>query len=196
MKKILVILSTLAFLTSCLTTSKDISVAPAPVEMEELFETGNWFATADEFGSTFTTSDPIISNDEINVDFDLIQKSAPEEWPYIELICESGKQLTGVEAITIEYRCDKDLKIKLSQSDFGSEGDSSYAHYFTTVPASSEWSTATVNIADFAQPGWAPSSATEVALNLNKIQDIYLVPNASYEVGESASLSVRSLVIQ
>lgn len=188
MKRIILLLVTTALFMGCVTTGK------AP-EGEDLFLTGIWFPTTDSYGSSFECAEEVIVDGEINVDFVIKQKTG-DEWPYIELICQAGKPLSGIETITLDYKCDKPLKIKLSQSDFGSAGDNSYAHYFIEVPPAAEWTQVTVNIVDFAQPSWAQPTSKEIPLNLDNVNDIYLVPAASYQVGESASLSVRSMIIK
>lgn len=191
MRKIFVLIAVVCILLGCTTTKESKS---AFVE-ENLFVTGNWFPTTDSYGSYFEAAEEVIVDNEINVDFYITQKVG-NEWPYIELICQTGKPLTGMSSITLDYKCDKALKIKLSQSDFGGDGDNSYAHYYIEVPATTEWTEVTVNVLDFHQPDWAPESSKGVGLKLENIQDIYLVPAASYVDGENASLSVRSMIIK
>lgn len=199
MKYVLILFAVAIAFTSCQTTSSNVveEVAVEAAEVNnfgELLHTAKWTPTTDNYGSSYECADEVIVDGEINVDFVITQKDGPDIWPYIELICATGAPLTGLETITLDYKCSKSLKIKLSQSDFGSAGDSSYAHYYIEVPAADEWTTVTVNIADFNQPSWAPEGSKGVGLKLENVNDIYLVPAASYEVGEPASLSVRSLI--
>lgn len=198
-KKIFVLLSVIVLgLLSCKTNevSEEKTEPVNKKNLGELIERGNWFPTTDSYGSSFICHEDVVVDGEINVEFDLVKKDGDDIWPYIELICGTGSPIVDVNTITIEYKCSKSLQIKLSQSDFGGSGDGSYAHYFIEVPATDEWSTVTVDLANFAQPSWAPEASTAIALNREKITDIYLVPTASYQIGEKASLSVRSLVLK
>lgn len=209
MKKILLALLSLLFIMGCTTTENAVETdsdtseeVPVTVPVSELMgsnliETAAaWRPEADSYGSSFVVDPAIVVDGEINVDFTIAQKVG-EEWPYIELICETGAEnLGGVETITITYKCGKYLKVKLSQSDFGSEGDNSYAHYYFELPASSEWTTETMRIEEFYQPGWAPASSTEIPLILENIQNIYLVPDLNYNIGDSTVLSVKSMILQ
>lgn len=199
MKYLLILFVTVFAFTSCQTTGSNVEeeVAVEAAEVNnfgELLNVAEWTPTTDSYGSSFECADEVIVDGEINVDFIIAKKDGPDIWPYIELICATGAPLAGLETITLEYKCSKSLKIKLSQSDFGSAGDNSYAHYYIEVPAADDWTTVTVNVADFHQPSWAPESSKGIGLKLENINDIYLVPAASYEIGEPASLSVRSLI--
>lgn len=195
MKYVLILFTLVIAFTSCKTTSANVVEEVAEVKnFGELLHTAKWRPTTDSYGSSFECADEVIVDGEINVDFVIAKKDSPDVWPYIELICATGAPLTGLETITLDYKCSKSLKIKLSQSDFGSAGDNSYAHYYIEVPAAEDWTTVTVNVADFAQPSWAPESSKNIGLKLENINDIYLVPAASYEIGEPASLSIRSLI--
>ncbi len=197
MKKLISLMIVLLTLTSCISTgdkAQKTNMTDAFIK-DNLFETGNWFATTDEYGSYYEMAEEVIVDGEINVNFYITQKLG-DEWPYIELVCESGRALTGMSSITLEYKCDKSVEVKLSQSDFGEEGDNSYANFYYEIPEADEWTTITLEIQEFYQPGWSPSESTEVGLVLGNVTDIYLVPTADYNFGEEATLAVRSLIIE
>lgn len=193
---------------ACTTTEEAVSSDADTVESEavavpvsqlmdtNLIETAAvWRPAVDSYGSSFVVDPAIIVDGEINVEFTIAQKLG-DEWPYVELICETGAEnLAGVQTITLTYKCEKYLKVKLSQSDFGAEGDSSYAHYYFELDAAEDWTTVTMVIDEFYQPGWAPASAMEVPLTRENIQNIYLVPDVNYNIGDSAMLSVKSMVL-
>lgn len=162
-----------------------------------LLESGLWRAACDNFGSSFKAAEELIVNGEITVEFTMAKKDEESNnWPYVELICETGATLTGAEAVEITYWSEKELTIKLSQSDFGSDGDSSYAHYQLKVPASEEWTTTTVYFKDFQQPGWAPEASKAVSLKLENTENIYLVPVLDYKTGETGKIGVKSLILR
>lgn len=163
---------------------------------ENLVETGAWRPAADSFGSIFEVAEEVVVDGEIHIGFTIAKKTEPDMWPYVELICETGAPLTGAQGLEITYKTDKELKIKLSQSDFGPDGNSTYAHYQIKVDPAGEWTTVTVNFEDFQQPSWAPEEATKIALNLDNVNDIYLVPGVDYDLGDSAVLGVKSLVLK
>lgn len=205
MKKILILSSILLALGACTSAEKKVEeeVVQNVVEREDtVFTDGNlvfaegvnWYAATDDFGSSHNSDGESIdtSSGEIVVEFDMYKKQEGMNWPFVELVSETGRELSGAETITIEYKSTHELKIKLSQSDFGPEGDGSYAHYETKIPMASEWSKVTVVLEEFNQPSWAPNLGP---LNLDNVQDIYLVPNIDAMVGGKAILEVRLLEI-
>lgn len=204
MKKILILSSILLALGACTSAEKKVEeVVQNVVERDDtVFTDGNlvfaegvnWYAATDDFGSSHNSDGESIdtSSGEIVVEFDMYKKQEGMNWPFVELVSETGRELSGAETITIEYKSTHELKIKLSQSDFGPEGDGSYAHYETKIPMASEWTKITVVLDEFNQPSWAPNLGP---LNLDNVQDIYLVPNIDAMVGGKAILEVRLLEI-
>ncbi|WP_407333937.1 hypothetical protein [Enterovibrio sp. 27052020O] len=170
-----------------------IAQAADDIKGVNLLHTANWKAATDNFGSSFKANSPLVQNDEINVEFTLYKKQEGKNWPFVELICATDTALTGVSFVEITYRSGADVSVKFNQSDFGSSGDGSYAHYQTVIPASDEWTTVTLNANDFAQPSWAPESTKKIALNLSNVKDIYLSPKLNFKTGETSTLSVKSL---
>ncbi len=205
MKKLLMLSSILLTLGACTSTEKKVEdqVVQNVVEREDtvftdgnlIFAEGvNWYAATDDFGSSHNSDGESIdiSNGEIKVEFDMYKKQEGMNWPFVELVSETGRELSGAETITIEYKSTHDLKIKLSQTDFGPEGDGSYAHYETKIPMAADWAKVTVILDEFNQPSWAPNI---IPLNLDNVQNIYLVPAIDATIGGKATLEVRLLEI-
>ncbi|MDD1779755.1 hypothetical protein LRP49_00980 [Enterovibrio sp. ZSDZ35] len=158
-----------------------------------LLHTANWKAATDDFGSSFVASNPLVQNDEIAVEFTLYKKQEGKRWPFVELVCATDTALTGVSTLEITYRSESDVSVKFNQSDFGSSGDGSYAHYQTVIPASDQWVTVKLDTSDFKQPSWAPESTQKIALNLGNVKDIYLSPKLNFETGETSTFRIKSL---
>lgn len=208
MKRITALIVTICLLVFCLTSCKsknDETETKTESKTESkkeaqlgvnLIETGAWRPAADSYGSSYEVDENIVVNDEIEIRFTIAKKTEPDMWPYVELICETGAPLTGAQGLEITYWSEKELKIKLSQSDFGPNGDNTYAHYQIKVESAAEWTTATVYFNDFKQPDWAPEESTKIALNLDNVNDIYLVPGLDYEIGDSSTFGIKSLVLK
>ncbi|ERP32104.1 hypothetical protein [Chitinivibrio alkaliphilus] len=154
-----------------------------------------WYATSDTLGSIVDTGDALLSEDGATVHFTMTEKTG-EEWPYVELIATTEADFIERETVQIAYQCDAPLILKLAQSDFSYEGDATYAHYEYVLPPSGEITTATVAIADFEQPDWAPEESLETPLLLENVSALYLVPQLNPEVGGESSLSVEYLRIK
>ncbi|KMQ52166.1 hypothetical protein CHISP_0847 [Chitinispirillum alkaliphilum] len=162
---------------------------------DNLIRTALWRATTDDLGSSFQTGEELIEEGIAKVTFTIAVKEEEDEWPYVELICETGMDLSEVQGMEIVYRCTSPLIIKLSQSDFGYEGNQTYSHYEYTAPASEEWNTVQISISDFTQPDWAPEDSRAIPLKMENVPDIYLVPALDYTTGESGTVEVKSLLL-
>ncbi|MCE0557279.1 carbohydrate binding domain-containing protein [Motilimonas sp. E26] len=160
-----------------------------------LLHTAKWNAATDSFGSSFNASEPLVQNEQIQVQFTLAKKQEGKGWPFVELVCATATPLTGVDRVEITYRAESDVAVKFSQSDFGAKGDGSYAHYQTVIPASTDWVTTQLHASDFKQPSWAPESAKDIPLNLSNVQDIYLSPKLNFTTGETKTLWIKSLKV-
>ncbi|USH04358.1 hypothetical protein K6Q96_21720 [Grimontia kaedaensis] len=163
------------------------------IKGKNLLDVANWKAATDSFGSSFRAANPLIQNGEIQVEFTLSAKQEGKNWPFVELVCATDTSLSGVSVVEITYRSESDVSVKFSQSDFGSSGDGSYAHYQTVIPASKQWITVKLNADEFKQPSWAPESTQKIALNLDNVQDIYLSPRLNFETGETSNIWIKSL---
>ncbi|MGM0461163.1 MAG: hypothetical protein ACQEQ4_01940 [Fibrobacterota bacterium] len=200
MKSILILSLCIAFF-SCQNDNAEFD-APEPhtpaaeADGPNLLHSGaDWHPAADTTGSLIDTGDAMQIDSVITVHFTLAQKTT-EEWPYVELICDTEDDFRNTETITITYTCDTPLILKLSQSDFGYEGNETYAHYEYVLPATEDWSKQTVHISDFEQPEWTPAESRDIPLKLENCDALYLTPQLDPQVGGESTLSVKHLVIK
>jgi len=190
------VLTFLVILSSCkegnkTTTPEKAESADALIGTNLLNYPGIWEAATDEFGSSFKVTDPIVNNEMIDVEFTIARK-IDERWPFVELKCLPNIDYTTISALNITYECKKGVTVKLNQKDFSDGGDKSYAHYqFELEPTSDKPITRTILFKDFTQPSWASDESKEIALDLNNVTAIYLVPNIDYEIGETERLIIH-----
>jgi hypothetical protein len=166
-------------------------MGPAALTEDMLAYPDIWYASVDEFGSSVKASMPVVSNGKIDIEFTIAKMAKPDEWPYAELICEPGIAMNALEGIAIRYKSSVDLALKLSQKDFGPEGNESYAHYQHVLPKSAAFVDAVVMVDDFAQPEWADEAARKIKLNLANVSAVYLVPALDYAKGETGSFALE-----
>lgn len=164
------------------------------VENNLLHSAKNWKAVTDTLGSTFSPKEIEIKNDAISVDFTLKKKEG-DEIVFIELVCALNFNLKEYSTMKITYTCDTPLLIKLSQKDFGGDGNKTYSHYQYRVPAAADYSEIELNFSDFEQPNWTPEKSKSIPLKLENVNDIYLTPDVSSEAGGKSKLSVKSIVL-
>lgn len=168
-----------------------------PLEPEKT--TGNllatakeWSAAADPFGSEYATGESLIECGSAKVSFTQTALKDNRN-PWVELICKLDGTLENYAGGYITYKCESDLLIKLSQSDFGAAGNSTYAHYQFLIPKSSEWLTVHFDFSKFTQPSWAPEASRKIPLRKENIDAIYLVPAMNTASEASATLEVKDL---
>ena len=151
-----------------------------------------WSASTDRFGSGYTTGDRLISCGAATVTFN--QAAITDRGtPYIELICSLNDNIVNYTGGSITYKCESDLLIKLSQSDFGPAGNKTYSHYQLRVPKSNEWTTIDFEFDEFSQPDWAPEVSRSIPIVKENVDAIYLVPDLDYTIEQSATLQVKDL---
>ncbi len=205
MKKLLLLLAAVFALSSCLTTGGDSTAAGPTIEAQELMETAFWQPLTDPYGSSFVLHNEldeegtVIVGDEVNVDFVMAKQVGANDWPDVELAVDSETSYAGAHTLTLTYKTDQELMIRLNQTDLMSAelgGDDSYALYYTTLIRSAEWKTVTVNFSDFKQPGWAEASSKAIPLKLENVMGCGLAPALNGEKGGEASLIVKSFIIQ
>lgn len=154
----------------------------------------NWYPAVDPFGSEYSLDGDLITDGVVSVGFTIAQRPETETWtPWVELVCDPGFTLEDYSGLTITYRNDTDLLVKLSQSDFGPDGNETYAHYQYRLPASTDWNTQTIEFNAFQQPAWTPDQSTDIPLTLLHVDAIYLVPDLDYNTGESTVLHIKYL---
>lgn len=154
----------------------------------------SWYPTCDNFGSVVDTSTGFFDKSgNVQTTFTVAKMKTENEWPYIELICNTPTALTGTDSIYVKYTCDAPLTIKLYQTDLGTEGNQSYALYEVTLPKSLKFVERTIAIKSFAQPYWADAESKAIALNLDNSSAVYFVPDLSVETGGTATVTINSL---
>ena len=151
-----------------------------------------WRVGADRVGSRFETGERLINCGVAEVTFHQAA-IADRGFPFVELICALNDNIANYSGGSITYKCDSDLLIKLSQSDFGPAGNSTYSHYQLLVPASDEWNTVHFNFGEFGQPDWATDESRAIPLITENVDAVYLVPALDYQQEESATLKVKDL---
>lgn len=189
------LLFTLTFfgIASCNSESDEKEKPSVKKTENQLYEV-SWSASTDTVGSFYKPQKVVVKDSAVTVDFYREPKSEVKN-TWIELIASIGKKLTGTDSLKITYKCDKPLIIKLSQEDFGSNGNETYSHYQHVVSACDNYSTIVVKIKDFEQPDWTPDESKGIDLNLDNVKKIYLTPDVEESSGGKASLSIKSILL-
>lgn len=152
----------------------------------------DWSYATDPHGSTAHFHG--LKNNAIAVEFTRVPRVDKQNNSWVELIYTlPNGNLSATKVIKIQYQSDQPLVVKLSQSDYGKEGDKSYAHYQAVLPKAQQWHTHTITLDQFERPLWTPSSSLDKGLKLENISAIYLVPDLTDEQGGKASLAVKSI---
>lgn len=193
MTLIVAVVATL-FTLSCKNTTQSSCCSKTHAE-NLLYTAKEWKAYSDQLGSSFSPSEMVVVDSLIEVDFTL-KKKEEGEIVFIELVCDIGDSLAGKQGLELTYKCETDLLVKLSQSDFGGEGDQSYAHYQFRLPASESLTTAKLTFAEFTQPAWAPDASKGFPLKLENVRHIYLTPAVPELTGGSALLGIKALYLK
>jgi len=198
MKQVILVMTlfTIFSLSSCKYSGSKKTTKTEPVPSNNLINSAKeWKAVTDELGSSSSPKNISISNDQIEVDFTL-KKKEEGEIVFIELVCDLGHNLVGNKGLSIDYKCETPLVIKLSQSDFGKNGNESYAHFQFVVPASDTITTAHLKFSEFTQPVWTPDYSKGIPMKLENVDAIYLTPKVDEATGGSSSLAVMGLYLK
>lgn len=153
-----------------------------------------WSYATDPYGSEATFQEELITDHRAWVHFTRIPRVDAKRNSWVELIYKLPEQsLKSHKSIQLQYKSDQPLILKLSQKDYGSEGDKSYAHYQIVLPAAPEWNNHQVNIADFQRPQWTPAESKDVGIVGERISAIYVTPSLTDEAGGEATIEIKSL---
>lgn len=181
--------------SSCTFTNTTKSSEKEITSSENLLFTANkWTAVTDTLGSTFLPHRIVVIDGQIDVDFTL-KKKEEGEIVFIELVCQLGHNLSDQSGLSLDYKCETPLVIKLSQSDFGKDGDASYAHYQYVVPASDTITTVFLKFSNFTQPEWTPEYTRNIPMKLENVDAIYLTPKVDDVTGGRSCLAVKGLYL-
>lgn len=153
-----------------------------------------WTYDTDPYGSEAIINEKLIRHGGIWIKFKRVPRVDATRNSWVELIHKlPNASLAGKQKIRLTYQCDIPLLIKLSQQDYGKDGDQSYAHYQIKLPATKQWTTTEVALKDFSRPAWTPVSSQDFGLLPKHIKAIYLTPSMTDKNGGEAILQVRSI---
>lgn len=171
-------------------------LAPPSEKVNWIDSTNYWHPATDALGSTIDTAGGLFKEGFASVGFTITPKKS-EVWPFVELIFTLPAPLVGKSQLELTYRCDQELLVKLSQSDFGPapEGNETWSHFQVVVPAAAEWSRLQLPFKTFGFPNWAPEKSRVIPMRLENIQGIYFTPVLDAIAGESSRLEIQTLEI-
>lgn len=177
-------------LVSLLLTITTVNAQGAP----QLLSEKQWSYDTDPYGSSAIIKDKLITTDGVWINFTRIPRVDVMRNSWIEVIYQlANASLENTKKISLTYKCDIELLIKLSQQDYGKEGDESYAHYQVTLPPATEWTTKEVALSNFSRPHWTPASSKDFGLIPERIDALYFTPQMTDEKGGNATLQIRSV---
>lgn len=157
----------------------------------------DWRYATDPHGSTASTKQTLLYGEQVWVAFNRVPRVDASNNSWVELIYDlPNKTLAGQSSIMLEYKSSTDLVVKLSQQDYGGQGDKSYAHYQFTLPAQTHWQTKCINLADFSRPNWTPANSIDKGIIKEHVSAIYLVPDLKDALGGKAIIAVKNISIQ
>lgn len=155
-----------------------------------------WSYDTDPYGSEAIINEKLIRHGGIWIKFKRVPRVDSQRNSWIELIHNlPSASLVGNTKIRLTYQCDIPLLIKLSQKEYGKEGDASYAHYQIKLPATKGWTTKEVNLTDFYRPTWTPTSSKDYGLLPEHIDALYFTPSMTDKNGGEAILQVRAIEV-
>ena len=155
-----------------------------------------WSYDTDPYGSEAIINEKLIRHGGIWIKFKRVPRVDAKRNSWIELIHTlPSASLAGNQKIRLTYQCDIPLLIKLSQREYGKDGDASYAHYQIKLPATNGWTTKEVDLKDFYRPEWTPASSKDHGLIPKHIDAIYLTPSMTDKDGGEAILQVRAIEV-
>lgn len=176
------------------TISSIISACSHANNQQATLDETQWSYATDPYGSEATFKEQLITNHRTWVHFKRIPRVDAQRNSWVELIYNLPEQsLASHKKIHLEYKSDHPLILKLSQKDYGSDGDKSYAHYQLVLPASLGWSNMDVSVEDFSRPSWTPKESKDVGIIGERISAIYLTPSLTDEAGGEATIEIKSL---
>ena len=182
------LLASVASLLLLMTTFVQADVTYPPLNKHQ------WTYDTDPYGSEAIINEKLIRHGGIWIKFKRVPRVDEKRNSWVELIHKlPTTSLAGKQKIRLTYQCDIPLIIKLSQQEYGKNGDKSYAHYQIKLPATKKWTTQDVDLRDFYRPDWTPASSKDYGLLPEHINAIYLTPSMTDKDGGEAILQVRAI---
>lgn len=156
-----------------------------------------WRYATDPHGSQAILNGPLVNSERVEIAFKRVPRVDKLNNSWVELIYDlPNKQLPKQANITLTYQSDKDMVIKLSQKDYGGEGDKTYAHYQAVLPAASHWQTTTVSLDDFQRPSWTPASSIDKGIIAEHVSALYFVPDLTDAKGGEAYIKIKRVTVE
>ncbi|KGJ90881.1 hypothetical protein [Colwellia psychrerythraea] len=184
----LILLASIASLLLLISIPSKAETQFAPLDKHQ------WTYDTDPYGSEAIINEKLIRHGGIWIKFKRVPRVDVKRNSWIELIHKlPTASLAGNQKIRLTYQCDMPLIIKLSQQEYGKNGDQSYAHYQIKLPATKQWLTKEVALKDFYRPEWTPASSKDYGLLPEHINAIYLTPSMTDKDGGEAILQVRAI---
>lgn len=165
----------------------------APTALDEK----GWRFATDPHGSEVKMKQTLLTDERIWISFKRVPRVDAKNNSWVELIYDLPEQtFEGNSAILLKYKSSKNLVVKLSQKDYGGQGDKSYAHYQYILPAQTQWGTHCIGLADFARPSWTPENSIDKGIIKENVSAIYLVPDLKDELGGEATIEVKNISLR
>lgn len=194
---------------TCITTLLYAASAVASPELNQVYpeieeqahqisslhlDEASWRYAIDPYGSHADIGSRLVSDDQVRIKFTRVPRVDAKRNSWVELIYDlPDATLEGVNIVRLNYKSSSKLVVKLSQQDYGGDGDKSYAHYQYLLPSTGAWQTMTFKIDDFKRPNWTPISSEDLGIIKPNISALYLVPDLTDKVGGEATIQVRSI---
>lgn len=170
----------------------DRSAVPSAVKGE--LDALDWRYATDPHGSKAAVDGDLVQDGIARIAFTRVPRVDEQNNSWVELIYDlPAGSLGGYSSISLEYLSSSDLVVKLSQLEYGEQGDQSYAHYQTVLSAATDWRQVTLVLSDFERPDWTPATSIDHGIVAAHVNAIYLVPDLTDDAGGQASLSIRAI---
>ncbi|KZN66095.1 hypothetical protein N473_11030 [Pseudoalteromonas luteoviolacea CPMOR-1] len=161
------------------------------------FDAKNWRYATDPHGSQVILNEPLVQEKCVKIGFDRVPRVDKQNNSWVELIYDIPQgSLNGVSHIEVTYQSDKPLVIKLSQKEYGGDGDKSYAHYQVILPQATQPITREVTLSDFARPDWTPNWSKDQGIVSASISALYFVPDLTDKEGGNATITIHHLALR
>lgn len=156
-----------------------------------------WRYATDPHGSKAIYEKPLVKEEYVAISFYRVPRVDVKNNSWVELIYDLPSQsLKDAKHIELTYQSDTPLVIKLSQKQYGGEGDGSYAHYQTVLPKSDSWQTQTVSLESFNRPDWTPAWSKDKGIIKDSVSALYFVPDLQDEKGGEALIKIKHLTLK
>ncbi|KZN41459.1 hypothetical protein [Pseudoalteromonas luteoviolacea] len=165
-------------------------------QLAQTFVEDNWRYATDPHGSQVILEEPLVQDNRVKIGFDRVPRVDKANNSWVELIYDiPAGNLSGVSSIELTYQSDRPLVIKLSQKDYGGEGDKSYAHYQVVLPIAVTQTSAHIDITSFTRPDWTPDWSLDKGVVKSSVSALYFAPNLTDKAGGKAHMSIYKLAL-